>query len=384
MIEPIYLDHHSTTPLDPRVLEKMLPYFLECYGNPSSIDHLYGYKAKKAVDEARHTIGKHLGCRKDSEIIFTSGATEANNLALIGAFRRYCDKGRHVIASAIEHPAVLDTLKYLEGEGAEVTLLPVDSNGIVDVDVLREAIQDDTILISVMFANHEIGSIQPIREIGKLAKSKGILFHVDAAQAVGHEVIHVYDMNIDLMSFSAHKFYGPKGVGGLFVRSFSPMVRFDSITYGGGQERGLRSGTINVPGIVGMCEALNFMAQGRQDESERMKGLSAYISTALREVFPQIKINGHQERKLAHNLSLTIPGVEAKALIHILREKLSFSAGSACSTTKVQASHVLRAMGLTDEETFQTIRIGLGRSNDSHQPIAEQLIDGIVKIIDHR
>jgi cysteine desulfurase len=253
---PIYLDHHATTPLDPRVLEKMLPYFMEVYGNPSSIDHLHGNNAKIAVDSARQSIAKILGCRKDSEIIFTSGATESNNLALIGAFRRCRDKGRNIIASAIEHPAVLDTLKYLETEGAEVTLLPVDRYGVVDLEALRGAVKEDTILISVMFANNEIGTIQPIQEIGELAKSKGVLFHVDAAQAVGHENVHVYDMNIDLMSFSAHKFYGPKGVGGLFVRSFSPMVRLNPVSYGGGHERGLRPGTLNVPGIVGMAEAL--------------------------------------------------------------------------------------------------------------------------------
>jgi cysteine desulfurase len=231
MTEPIYLDHHATTPLDPRVLEKMLPFFCEVYGNPSSIDHLHGHRAKQAVDEARQSIAKHLGCRKESEVIFTGGATEANNLALIGAFRRYRDKGRHIIASVIEHPAVLDTLKYLEGDGAEVTLVPVDRYGLVDLDALQRAAKADTILISVMFANNEIGTIQPIQEIGEFAKAKGVLFHVDAAQAVGHEKIHVYDMNIDLMSFSAHKFYGPKGIGGLFVRSFSPMVRLSPVTF---------------------------------------------------------------------------------------------------------------------------------------------------------
>lgn len=381
MTEPIYLDHQSTTPIDSRVLDKMLPYFGGVYGNPSSIDHVHGHKAKLAVDNAREQIAKHLGCRKTSEIIFTSGATEANNLALIGIYRRLKAKGRHIIASSIEHPAVLDTLKYLEGEGAEITLCPVDSKGVVDLEALREALKDDTILISVMFANNEIGTLQPIQEIGELAKSKGILFHVDAAQAVGHEVVHVYSMNIDLMSFSGHKFYGPKGVGGLFVRSFSPMVRFDSINYGGGQERGFRPGTINVPGVVGMSEALCIMNKERQPEHERLRDLSADISAALIEAFPQIRINGHQEKKLAHNLSLTIPGVEAKALIHVLREKLSFSAGSACSTTKVQPSHVLRAIGLTDEETFQTIRIGLGRSNNSKQPIANLLIDGIGQVL---
>lgn len=380
MTEPIYLDHHATTPLDPRVLEKMLPFFCEIYGNPSSIDHLHGHRAKQAVDAARQSIAKQLGCRKDNEIIFTSGATEANNLALIGAFRRYRDKGRHIIASAIEHPAVLDTLKYLEGEGAEVTLLPVDCYGLVDLEALREAIKGDTILVSVMFGNNEIGTIQPVQEIGKLAKEKGVLFHVDAAQAVGHEQIHVYDMNIDLLSFSAHKFYGPKGIGGLFVRSFSPMIRFDSITFGGGQERSMRPGTLNVPGIVGMAEALSLASQLGQAEAERLRELSANIAAGLIGAFPAIRVNGHPERKLAHNLSLTIPGVEAKALIHVLKGKMSFTAGSACSTTKVQASHVLKAIGLSDEEAYQTIRVGLGRLNQHGQPIADLLIEGINKV----
>lgn len=380
MTEPIYLDHHATTPLDSRVLEKMLPFFCEIYGNPSSIDHLHGHRAKQAVDAARQSISKQLGCRKENEIIFTSGATEANNLALIGAFRRYRDKGRHIIASSIEHPAVLDTLKYLESEGAEVTLLPVDCYGLVDLEALREAIKSDTILVSVMFANNEIGTIQPIKEIGELVKSKGILFHVDAAQAVGHEMIHVYDMNIDLLSFSAHKFYGPKGIGGLFVRSFSPMIRFDSITFGGGQERNLRPGTLNVPGIVGMAEALSLALQLQQDEAERLRILSANICAGLIDSYPAIRVNGHPERKLAHNLSLTIPGIEAKALIHVLKGRMSFAAGSACSTTKVEPSHVLKAIGLSDEEAYQSVRLGLGRTSNSNSNITNVLIQGIMQI----
>lgn len=380
MTEPIYLDHHATTPLDPRVLEKMLPFFCEVYGNPSSIDHLHGHKAKQAVDEARQSIARHLGCRKDSEIIFTSGATESNNLALIGAFRRYRDKGRHIIASTIEHPAVLDTLKYLETEGAEVTLLPVDRYGVVDLDALSGAVRADTTLISVMFANNEIGTIQPIREIGELAKSKGVFFHVDAAQAVGHEKVHVYDMNIDLLSFSAHKFYGPKGVGGLFVRSFSPMVRLTAVSFGGGHERGLRPGTLNVPGIVGMAEALKVAEEFRNSEKNRLLDLSSAIYDQISADFPSAKRNGHPEKRLAHNLSLTLPGIEAKALIHCLKSSLSFSTGSACSTTKVEPSHVLKAIGLSDEETFQTIRLGLGRATAHPELIASKLLEAISRI----
>lgn len=377
MGEPIYLDHNATTPVDRRVLEKMLPYFCEVYGNAASIDHLHGNMSKQAVDEARQTIAKSLGCRKESEIVFTSGATESNNLALIGAFRRFRDKGNHIISTAIEHPAVLDTLNYLQSEGAEITLLPVDSNGVVSLEELEMAIKKETILISVMFANNEIGTIQPIKEIGSLAKSKGIIFHTDAAQAVGHEKINVYDMNIDLLSFSAHKFYGPKGVGGLFVRSYSPLIKLSPISFGGGHEKGMRSGTLNVPGIVGMGEALMLSCKEMKEENSRLREAANLISQQLQQAFPNIKLNGHPQNRLAHNLSLTIPGIEAKALIHLLKDKLSFSVGSACSTIKVEPSHVLNAIGLEDDETFQTIRLGLGRSTQNITGIAEILADGI-------
>lgn len=380
MQEPIYLDHNATTPVDGRVLEKMLPYFCQIFGNAASIDHLHGNKAKHAVDEARQAIAKVLGCRKESEIVFTSGATEANNLALIGAFRKFRDKGNHIISTAIEHPAVLDTLTYLQSEGAEITLLRVDSFGVVDLEELEKAIRPETILISTMFANNEIGTIQPIMEIGRVAKAKGILFHTDAAQAVGHEKINVYDMNIDLLSFSAHKFYGPKGVGGLFVRSYNPLIKLSPISFGGGHEKGMRSGTLNVPGIVGMAEALSLANKEMTAENKRLKEAADLICKRLQQTFPDIKLNGHPQNRLAHNLSLTIPGVEAKALIHKLKTKLSFSAGSACSTVKIEPSHVLKAVGLSDDETFQTIRLGLGRSTQDARQIADVLIKGIQQL----
>jgi cysteine desulfurase len=381
MQEPIYLDHNATTPLDKSVLEKMLPYFTEVYGNPASIDHLHGHNAKLAVDKARQNIAKLLGCRKDSEIIFTSGATESNNLALVGSFRRNRSKGQHIIASAIEHPAVLDTLKYLESEGAEVTLIPVDQFGVVDVEVLRRAVRKNTILVSVMYANNEIGTIQPVKEIGEFVKSKGLVFHVDAAQAIGYEKVDVYDMNIDLMSFSAHKFYGPKGIGGLFVRSYAPMVRLDSVAFGGGHERGLRPGTLNVPGIVGMAEALSIAVHGQKTEVQRLGDISVAIASSLKTAFPEIKVNGHPVNRLKHNLNITLPGIEAKALIHALKDKLSFSAGSACSTTKVEPSHVLKAIGLSDDECFQTIRLGVGRSTNCPGEIAESLIYAVRQLV---
>lgn len=381
MEEPVYLDHNATTPVDPRVLEKMLPYFCDVYGNAASIDHLHGHKAKQAVTSARESIAKGLGCRKESEVVFTSGATESNNLALIGAFRKFRDRGNHIISSAIEHPAVLDTLKYLESEGAEVTLLPVDSHGVIDIKALEKAIKKETILISVMFANNEIGTIQPIGEIGQLAKSRGIVFHTDATQVVGHLKVNVYGMHIDLLSFSAHKFYGPKGSGGLFVRSYSPLIKLNPIFFGGGHERGMRPGTLNVPGIVGMAEALSLANKEMDAENLRLKKMADYIYDLLRKAIPNLKLNGHPQNRLVHNLSLTIPGVEAKALIHLLKDKLSFSAGSACSTTKVEPSHVLRAIGLTDDESFQTIRLGLGRTTDNEEKIANILIRGIQQLV---
>jgi cysteine desulfurase len=376
MAKPIYLDHNATTPLDKRVLEKMIPYFSEIFGNASSIDHLHGHHAKQAVQKAREDIAKILGCRKNNEIIFTSGATESNNLALIGTFRKYRNKGNHIISSAIEHPCVLDTLEFLKSEGAEVTLLPVDKYGFVSINDLEKSIRDDTILISIMFANNEIGTIEPIKEIGQIAKSNNIMFHTDAAQAVGHIKVDVYEMNVDMLSFSAHKFYGPKGVGGLFVRTYSPFIKLSPISFGGGHERGMRSGTLNVPGIVGMAEALNIASKEMDKENKTDSKLTKSILTKLKQTFPDIKLNGDQNNRLPHNLNITIPGVENKALIHILKDKLSFSTGSACTTTKVKPSHVLKAIGLSDDETFQTIRIGVGRKT-KEDGTAEILVEGI-------
>ena len=385
MSNGIYLDNHATTPVDPRAFDAMMPCFMDVYGNASSIDHIYGNTARKAVDDARATITKVFGGRRDTEIIFTSGATESNNLALKGAYRMLHGKGKgnHIISTVIEHPCILETLIYLEkNEGAVVTLLDVDQFGMVSVDDFKNAIEDTTILASVMFANNEIGTIQPIKELGAIAKNNGVLFHTDAAQAAGHEAIDVYDMNIDLMSFSAHKFYGPKGVGGLFVRSFKPMVRLEPIIHGGGQERGFRSGTINVPGIVGMAKALEIANKERNTEQKRLGLLRDRIYQSLLATLPQIQLNGHPELRLSHNLNITIPGVESKALMHSLRGKLSFSAGSACSTVKVKASHVLLAIGREEEETYQTIRLGLGRTITDEQvdEVIEELLGALKQL----
>jgi cysteine desulfurase len=379
MPKPIYLDHNATTPLDKRVLDKMIPYFLEVYGNASSIDHLHGNHAKQAVQKAREDIAKILGCRKSNEIIFTSGATESNNLALIGTFRKYRNKGNHIISSAIEHPCVLDTLEFLKTEGAEVTLLPVDKNGFISIKNLEDSIRDNTILISIMFANNEIGTIEPISEIGRIAKANNILFHTDAAQAVGHINVNAYEMNTDMLSFSAHKFYGPKGVGGLFVRTYSPFVKLNPISFGGGHERGMRSGTLNVPGIVGMAEALNIASKEMDKENKKDSKLTKHILTKLKQSFPDIKLNGDQKKRLPHNLNITIPGVENKALIHMLKDKLSFSTGSACTTTEVKPSHVITALGYDEERAYSSIRFGLGRFT-TEEEIA-RTIDVITKTV---
>ena len=380
MSSGIYVDSHSTTPVDQRVVEYMVKFMTEEYGNAASIDHVHGNFAQQEVKKARSSIAKIIGAKRDSEVIFTSGATEANNLALIGAYRNYKNKGNHIISTVIEHPCVLETLKFLEEhEGASITLLKVDKYGQINLDDLRNAINEKTILVSVMYANNEIGTINKISEIGAITRENNILFHTDAAQAVGHEKVDVDKHCIDLMSFSGHKFYGPKGIGGLYVRSSSPMVRLKPIIHGGGQEKGFRSGTLNVPGIVGMAKALEYMNSEMQDRKEALREIRDSIYSRLKDEFSDIKLNGHPVDRLTHNLNITIPGVESKALMHALKGKLSFSAGSACSTVKVQPSHVLKAIGLSDNETYQTIRLGLC-SNCYAEGVINSLIDAILSV----
>jgi cysteine desulfurase len=381
MNKQYYLDNHSTTPVDPRVLKKMIPFFTDNFGNASSIDHLHGYAAKKEVEEARTSISQILACRKAKEIIFTGGATESNNIALIGTYNKFKNKGNQIISTAIEHPSILDTLEYLKKNGANIIFLSVDKYGMIDLDELESSITEKTILISVMFANNEIGTIQPIEEIGKIAKKHNVIFHTDAAQAVGHEKIHVYDMNVDLLSFSGHKFYGPKGIGGLFIRSFSPFLKITPIIHGGGHERGLRPGTLNVPGIIGLAEALSISNNEMIDENIKIKKMIDKIYSSIKKKIPKVKRNGHPTNRLSHNFSLTIPGIESKALINILKNELSFSAGSACSTTKVEPSHVLKAINIPDEQIHQTIRLGFGRFNKNEDEIADILIKGISTLI---
>lgn len=361
---PIYLDYHATTPVDPRVFEKMTPYFTEKFGNASSLDHSHGYDASVAVSESRETIAKAIGANLD-EIIFTSGATESDNLALIGVMARNKDKGNHLITCVTEHKAILDTARHLEESGNKVTYLSVDEFGLIDLEELKNSITNETVLISIMFANNEIGTIANIEEIGKIAHEKNILFHTDAAQSIGHIPIDVQKLNIDLMSFSSHKIYGPKGIGALYIRSILPRVKIDSIVYGGGQERGIRSGTLNVPGIVGFAKAIEISQNEMESENIKFKKWTDEMLKKLSEIGG--KLNGHPTDRLAHNLNIRFEGTESKAIINSVSKKIAISAGSACTTQMVEPSHVLLALGLTEDQTHSSIRIGCGRFNTGEE-----------------
>lgn len=356
------MDHHATTPVDPRVLEIMLPYFSEEFGNAGSIDHIYGAKAAEAVDKAREQTA-HILNAQTKEIIFTSGATESDNIAILGVAEQLAAKGDHIITCATEHKAVLETCKHLQKIGKTVTFLPVDQYGLVDLEKLESSITEKTILISIMTANNEIGTIAPISDIGKIAHEHGVLFHTDAAQAVGHIPLDVEMMNIDLLSLSSHKIYGPKGIGGLFIRRKNPKVKLSPIIFGGGQEKGLRSGTLNVPGIVGLGKALTIAEKEMSKAENQYRAWTSQMYASFKEVMPDVMLNGHPTQRLAHNLNVGFPGIESKALIHLLREDVAISAGSACTTTSVEPSHVLLAIGRTEEECHWAVRFGLGRGN---------------------
>jgi cysteine desulfurase len=356
------MDSHATTPVDFRVLEAMLPYFSETFGNAGSIDHAYGTIAAEAVKKAREQCAHVLNAHAE-EIIFTSGATESDNIAILGVAEQYAAKGDHIITCVTEHKAVLDTCKHLQKIGKSVTFLPVDQFGLVDPGQVEDVITDKTVLISIMMANNEIGTIAPIKDIGEIAHKNGVLFHTDAAQAVGHIPIDVKDMNIDLLSFSGHKIYGPKGIGGLYVRRSNPRVKLAPIVFGGGQEKGLRSGTLNVPGIVGIGKALAVAEKEMAKEEKRFRQWTTLMLNAFKEASPSVMLNGHPTKRLAYNLNVCFPGIESKALIHLLKYDLSISTGSACTTTNVEPSHVLLAIGRTVEESHSAVRFGLGRGN---------------------
>ena len=372
----IYLDHHSTTPLDPAVLEEMMPYMTENFGNPSSLDHRYGHDASAAVEEARERVASLVGARHD-EIVFTSGATESDNLALVGAARRYADRGGHIITCATEHKAVLDTAAYLERTGMRVTYLPVDRFGMVDMDALENSITSDTILVSVMAANNEVGTIPHMAEIGRTAHEHGILFHTDAAQAAGHIPLDVEQMQIDLMSISAHKMHGPKGVGALYVRSIKPAVRLQPIIHGGGQENNQRSGTLNVPAIAGFGRAARIASRVMDEESRRHRIWTGEMLDAFGDAGGML--NGHPESRLAHNLNVRFPGIDGKAIINTVSDRLAISAGSACTASTVEPSHVLLAMGLDGEQAHQSIRLGLGRftTREDTRRAADIILDAL-------
>lgn len=359
---PVYMDHHATTPVDPRVMEAMLPYFSQIFGNAASIDHVYGAEAENAVEHARRQIAQLINARP-SEIVFTSGATESDNLAILGVAEKYADHGNHLITCVTEHKAVLDTCHYLENRGWRVTYLPVDQKGLLDPDDVRRAITSNTVLISVMAANNEIGVLAPISEIGQIAHDHEVLFHTDAAQAVGHIPIDVQAMNLDMLSISAHKIYGPKGVGALYVRRLRPRVRVAEQLHGGGHERGMRSGTLNVPGIVGMGKALDIAGKEMQAETGRLCRLRDQLWTRLQATLNSVELNGHPAQRLPHNLSVAIPGVESRSLLVQLKKDVALSTGSACTTAAVEPSHVLLALGYGEERAHCSLRFGLGREN---------------------
>jgi cysteine desulfurase len=357
----IYLDHNATTPVDPRVVEAMLPYFTEKYGNAASSDHAYGLEAKRAVDKAREQIAGVIHARP-YEIIFTSGATESDNIALFGVAQKYASKGDHIITCVTEHKAVLDCCKQLEKRGKQVTYLPVDQYGLVDPENVRRAITPQTILISIMAANNEIGTIAPLQEIGEIAREHGVLFHTDAAQAVGHIPVDVQEMYIDIMSISAHKMYGPKGIGVLYRRRSNPRVRLEPRIYGGGHERGLRSGTLNVPAIVGFGKAAQIARRQMKQDAERFRVWTQRIYQQLTDEIGDVQLNGHPTQRLAHNLDLSFTGIESKAIILNLRD-VAISTGSACTSATVEPSHVILALGFGEERAHNAIRIGVGRLN---------------------
>jgi cysteine desulfurase len=376
-MQRIYLDHHATTPVDPAVVEAMAPYWTRAFGNASSA-HLYGWEAMEAVERAQEQVATLIGCRT-KEVIFTSGATEADNLALRGVAERYVERGRHFVSTTIEHPAVLDTLHDLQRHGAEYTLVEVDASGVVDPGAVIAALRPDTVLCSVMWANNEIGTIQPIPEIAAACRERGVIFHSDAVQAVGH--LELDATSLDLLSLTAHKFYGPKGVGALMVRRGNPRVHLEPLFHGGGQQKGLRPGTLPVPLIVGLGAACE-LAMGRLAENAKhVASLRDHLLTRLQDEIDDLSLNGDRDRRLPGNANLCIPGVEAEALLLELRE-VAASAGSACSASDHLPSHVLRAIGLSNEDAHASIRFGVGKDNTRAEidEVCDRVVESVRKL----
>jgi cysteine desulfurase len=360
--KPVYMDNHATTRVDSRVLDAMLPYFTEKFGNAASRNHSFGWEAEEAVDRSRNQIAALIGA-KSKEIIFTSGATESDNLAIKGVVEFYKDKGNHIISCVTEHKAVLDSCRALERSGkATVTYLTVDKYGMVDPDAVRRAITDKTVLITIMWANNEIGTIHPIAEIGKIAKEKGIVFHTDAVQAIGKVPVDFEKAGVDLASITAHKIYGPKGIGALYVRSKGPRVRLTPQMDGGGHERGMRSGTLNVPGIVGLGAACEIAGKEMPDEAQRLIQLRSQLQAGLFERLDEIYVNGHPTERLPGNLNVSFAYVEGESLLMGIND-IAVSSGSACTSATLEPSYVIRALGIDDELAHSSIRFGLGRFN---------------------
>jgi cysteine desulfurase len=374
---PIYLDNHATTPVDPRVVDAMLPYFTEKFGNAASRNHSFGWTAEEAVENGRAQVARLINATP-KEIIFTSGATESNNLAIKGVAEMYREKGNHIITQVTEHKAVLDTCKRLEKYGYEVTYLPVAKDGRIDLDDLRRAITPKTILITIMYANNEIGVIQPIEEIGKIAKEKGVFFHTDAVQAAGKVPVDVQKENIDLLSISAHKVYGPKGVGALYVRRRNPRVQLASIIDGGGHERGMRSGTLNVPGIVGMGKAVELAQNEMPEESKRLRGLRDYLKDGLFAKLDELYINGSMIYRLPHNLNVSFAYVEGESMLMGIND-VAVSSGSACTSATLEPSYVLKALGVGEDLAHTSIRFGIGRFNTKEE--VDYVIKRVVEVV---
>lgn len=377
---PIFMDNHSTTPVDPRVLEEMLPYFTGIFGNAASRNHPFGWKAEEAVEHGRERIAGAVGA-DPKEIIFTSGATESNNLALKGVAEMYAEKGDHIITCVTEHKAVLDTCKRLEKIGKRVTYLPVDQYGQIDLNELRGAITDRTILISIMYANNEVGTLQKIADIGKIAKEKGVLFHSDAVQAFGKVPVNVADLNVDLMSLTAHKIYGPKGVGALYVRKKNPRVRLVAQMDGGGHERGMRSGTLNVPGIVGFGKAAELARELMPEESCRLAGLRNKLHNGITEKLDEVYLNGHPTERLPNNLNVSFAYVEGESLLMGM-DDIAVSSGSACTSATLEPSYVLKALGVGEDLAHTSIRFGLGRFNTEEEVdyVLNKVVANVVRL----
>lgn len=381
MKRPIYLDHHATTPVDPRVLEAMLPHFVEDFGNASSGTHVYGWRAEAAVEVSRQTLAEGIGAAEPAEIVFTSGTTESNNLALQGVLRAAAPRRDHLVTTVIEHPSVLDVGRALEAEGFRVDRVPVDGHGLVDPADVARALTDRTALVSVMTANSEIGTIQPIREIAAHCRERGVLFHTDAAQAVGKLAVDVRADGIDLLSMCAHKLHGPKGVGALYVRAGRPRLRLQPLCHGGGHEGGLRPGTLPVPLIVGFAHALSLAREGLAAEAVRVGALRDRLWSRLCEALDDVHCNGHPQRRLPGNLNVSFGGVSADQLLPALPD-LALSTGSACASGRAEPSHVLAALGLPKSRARSALRLGLGRGNDEAQidRAAERLIEEVERI----